>query len=139
VEKQTYVDVNIFVYWLGAHPEFGERSRVWIEGIREAGSGTFLTSAITIYELCIIISGLTGRSLRDQELIKGIVEPMNALRGLKINAMHDEDLKNAFHLMNDYNLDYEDALHLSNALRSGADKILTNDKDFNGTPLRPVF
>ena len=46
---------------------------------------------------------------------------------------------NAIELMKKYMLDLEDALHLSAALRVGARGIVSNDTDFDGTPLTRVF
>lgn len=36
-------------------------------------------------------------------------------------------------------LDYEDALHLATALRNKAREIVSNDKDFDRTPLKRKF
>ena len=29
-----YLDVNIFVYWLGKHPKFGETAYKWIKKLK---------------------------------------------------------------------------------------------------------
>jgi len=42
-------------------------------------------------------------------------------------------------LMKGYSLDYEDAIHLATALRSRAKEIISNDEDFNRTPLKRRF
>ena len=57
VEKK-YVDVNVFAYWLGAHPEFGTRAREWVESINEAKHGEYITSTLTLYELAVIMAML---------------------------------------------------------------------------------
>jgi predicted nucleic acid-binding protein len=41
--------------------------------------------------------------------------------------------------MKEYNLDYEDSIHLAVALRTGAQEIVSNDKDFESTPLRRIM
>ena len=41
--------------------------------------------------------------------------------------------------MKAYDIDYEDALHLATALRVGAKEIVSNDKDFDKTPLTRVL
>jgi predicted nucleic acid-binding protein len=56
--------------------------------------------------------GLIGRSLKDQELVD---------------------------LMKEYGLDYEDDLHLAVALRNKAKEIISNDQDFDRTPLKRRF
>lgn len=50
-----------------------------------------------------------------------------------------EDVVQATNLMVEYSLNYEDALHLAIALRNGAKEILSNDKDFDETPLKREF
>jgi len=41
--------------------------------------------------------------------------------------------------MKEYDLDYEDALHLATALRNNVKKIISNDQDFDKTPLKRTF
>jgi len=41
--------------------------------------------------------------------------------------------------MEEYGIDYEDALHLTVALRKGAKEITSNDEDFDKTPLTRTF
>jgi predicted nucleic acid-binding protein len=41
--------------------------------------------------------------------------------------------------MKEYGLDYEDALHLAAALRSKVREIISNDQDFDKTPLKRRF
>ncbi|MCC6024602.1 MAG: PIN domain-containing protein [Thaumarchaeota archaeon] len=41
--------------------------------------------------------------------------------------------------MKEYGLDYEDALHLAVALRNKAEEIISNDQDFDRTPLKRRF
>jgi predicted nucleic acid-binding protein len=41
--------------------------------------------------------------------------------------------------MIEYELDYEDALHLAAALKSKAKEIIFNDQDFDKTPLKRRF
>jgi len=49
------------------------------------------------------------------------------------------DIKKALTLMKDYNLDYEDALHLAVAIKCEVKEIISNDKDFDRTPLKRKF
>jgi len=46
---------------------------------------------------------------------------------------------NALNFMEKYDLDYEDSLHLATAIRMGINKIISNDKDFDKTPLKRKF
>lgn len=138
VEKK-YVDVNVFIYWLANHPEYGEKAREWIRRIKDSRRGAYITSALTIYELIVILAGLAGKNMRDRKLVKTIVESTTMLPGLEIVVLRQEDHIKALELLEKYNIDYEDAIHLATALRSKATIILSNDKDFDKAPLKRIF
>lgn len=136
VERKVYVDVNVFVYWLGAHPEHGESALQWIRKMEAAPRGTYTTSALTLYQLPVIISGLTGKTLKDADMVVATLEPVTSLSGLTIEPLRLEDTTNALKLMRAHSLDYEDALHLATAQRAGAKTIISNDQDFDKAPLK---
>ena len=135
----SYVDVNIFVYWLGNHPLLGKTAYEWIKKIEIAPKGEYITSSLTLYETLVIIAGLTGRSLKDKRLVEDIINAMTHLKGLLIDSLTPEDLIQAVELMKEYGIDYEDSIHLTVALRKGAKEIVSNDKDFDSTRLRRNF
>ncbi|MEM4297219.1 MAG: type II toxin-antitoxin system VapC family toxin [Nitrososphaerota archaeon] len=139
VEPEGYIDINIFVYWLGSHPTFGKASYEWIKKIEEAPRGKYVTSALTLYQTIVIIAGLTGKNLKDQELVEEVLNPLESLSGLRIIPLTVEDVTRAAKLMKEYSLDYEDAIHLATALRSKAKEIISNDKDFDRTTLKRRF
>ncbi|MCS7364990.1 MAG: type II toxin-antitoxin system VapC family toxin [archaeon GB-1867-035] len=136
VENPIYIDTNIFVYWLGKHPILGEVAYKWIKRIEESPRGRYVTSSLTLYEVLVIIAGLIGRSLKDKALIKEVINSIINLKGLVIEPLKSEDFIRALNLMEKYNLDYEDALHLSVAIRVDAKEIISNDEDFDKTPLK---
>ena len=139
VERARYVDVNVFVYWLGGHPVYGERSYEWIRRIEAATPREYLTSSLTVYETLVVLAGLTGRKLSDQEFVQDVVEAFTRLRGLRIVPLRGEDLIRAVQLMEEYQVDYEDALHLAVALRAGVIAVVSNDEDWERTPIPRVF
>ncbi|GBC73519.1 tRNA(fMet)-specific endonuclease VapC [archaeon HR04] len=139
VNPEGYVDINIFVYWLGNHPTFGRTSYEWIRRIEGAPRGKYVTSALTLYEIMVIIGGLTGKTLKDQELVEGVINSIEGLAGLRIMQLTVEDVTNATKLMKEYRIDYEDAIHLAAALRSRAREMISNDEDFDRTPLKRIF
>lgn len=87
----------------------------------------------------MIIAGLTGGSLKDRSIVEGVVDPITNLKGLIIESLTPEDLRQASELMREYDLDYEDSLHLATALRTRVKEIVSNDKDFDRTPLKRIF
>ncbi|MEM1570439.1 MAG: type II toxin-antitoxin system VapC family toxin [Candidatus Bathyarchaeia archaeon] len=139
VDAESYVDVNIFIYWLGKHPIFGEVTYEWIKRIAEGTRGKYVTSSLTLYETLVIIAGLTGRSLNDRQLVEDIVNSITSLKGLMIVKLEHEDYVQAVELMKEYEIDCEDSLHLATALKAGVKKIVSNDEDFDRTPLKRIF
>ena len=131
VENPTYVDVNIFIYWLGKHPEFGETAYKWVKKIENSQHGNYLTCTLTLYETLVIIAGLTGKSLKDKAFTEEIIAAITHIKSLVIEPLKTEDFTTAIALMDEYKLDYEDAVHLAVATRTGTQKILSNDKDFD--------
>ena len=139
VVPEAYVDVNVFVYWLGGHPRFGETARRWVKRIERAPRGRYVTSSLTLYEVSVIIAGLSGRSLRDESLIRTVIGQISSLPGLSVLPLTEGDCVRAASAVEEYDLDYEDALHLAVALRSGTKKIISNDQDYERTPLERIF
>jgi predicted nucleic acid-binding protein len=139
VDPESYVDINIFIYWLGNHPTFGKPAYEWVKKIEEAPRGKYVTSSLTLYQTLVIIAGLTGRSLKDKPLVEEVVNSITSLPGLVITQLTTEDITKAVSLMKEYDLDYEDALHLTTALRNSVKEVISNDQDFDKTPLRRTF
>ncbi len=136
METTRYIDVNIFVYWLGKHPKFGEAAYKWIQRIESSARKEYVTSSLTIYETLVIIAGLAGKNLKDNAFVEEVTNSLTRMKGLTIEPLKQEDFTSATDLMSDYKIDYEDALHLAVATRIGAQEIISNDKDFNTTPIK---
>jgi predicted nucleic acid-binding protein len=139
VDTESYIDTNIFIYWLGNHPTFGIKAYQWIKKVEEAPRGKYVTSSLTIYQTLVIMAGLTGKNLKDQKLAEEITRSTIGLPGLTIIPLTQKDMTQATSLMREYELDYEDALHLTAALKSKAKEIISNDQDFDKTPLKRRF
>jgi predicted nucleic acid-binding protein len=136
VVTQSYGDINIFVYWLGNHPKYGETAKKWIKKIENAQRGEYVTSSLTLYETLIIIAGLAGKNLKDKEFTEDVINSMTHIKGLAIEPLKPDDFTKAVDLMETYKLDYEDSLHLAVAIRVNAQEILSNDKDFDVAPIK---
>jgi uncharacterized protein len=136
METSRYVDVNIFIYWLGKHPKYGETARIWIQKIESTTHKEYFTSSLTIYEVLVIMAGLTGRNLKDKAFVEEVTNSLTRMKGLTIEPLKAEDLIVAIDLMGSNQIDYEDALHLAVATRIGAGEIISNDKDFNTTHIK---
>jgi len=137
--EKSYVDVNVFVYWLGGHPVYGAAAKKWVDAMANPPRGRFATSALTVYEAAVILAGLAGRSLGDVELARTLVAAFAELKGLEIAPLEEHDFRRAVELMEEYGLDLEDALHLAALQRLGARRIISNDSDFDRAPVARVF
>jgi predicted nucleic acid-binding protein len=136
VETTRYVDVNIFVYWLGKHPKFGETAHSWVQKIENSARKEYVTSSLTIYEVLVIMAGLAGKNLKDKAFVEEVTNSLTRIKGLTIEPLKPEDFTAATKLMGNYKIDYEDALQLAVATRIGAQEIISNDKDFSTTPIK---
>lgn len=136
---QYYVDVNIFVYWLGKHPVFGETAYSWIQKIENSSPREYVTSSLTVYETIVVLAGLLGKNLKDKAFVQQATSSLTRIKGLAIEPLKPEDIVNAAELMNDTKLDYEDAIHLAVATRTGAKEIITNDRRFNAANIKRAF
>ena len=135
-KSRYYLDVNVFVYWLGNHPKYGQIALEWIRKMETSPRGEYVTSALTLYETLVIIGGLAGKNLKDKDFVHQVVNSITRIKGLVIEPLRSEDYKEAANLMNEYKLDYEDSLHLAVAIRTGAKEIISNDKDFDATQIK---
>jgi uncharacterized protein len=136
---RSYVDVNVFVYWLGKHPTFGETAYNWIQKITNSSSKEYVTCSLTMYEALYTLAGIAGTNLKNRLFVQQIMTSLTQIKGLTLEPLKPEDLTSAAELMNTNKLDYEDALHLAVAIRTGAKTIITNDKRFNANNIKRVF
>ncbi len=131
---RRYYDVNVFVYWLGGHPEHGERAKKWI---REAEGGKVYISSLTPYEVAVVLASIADKTIKDTSFVREVLEAIGSIRGLRIVSLTWNDYVKAARFVDSYDL--EDALHLAVALRMKVDEIVSNDRDFDRGPLRRVF
>lgn len=104
--------------------------------IETSPRGEYVTSSLTLYEALVIIAGLTGKNLKEKTFTEKVVNSITGIKGLIIEPLKPEDFTQALDLMNVCKLDYEDSIHLAVAIRTGAQEIVTNDKDFETTLIK---
>ena len=136
VENPRYVDVNIFIYWLGNNPKHTPTAQKWIKKIENSPRGTYITSSLTLYETIVVLGGLTGKNLKDKDFVTQIINAITQLKGLTVEPLKQQDFEKAVNLMQECELDYEDSLHLAVAIRTKAQEILSNDKDFDTAQIK---
>jgi predicted nucleic acid-binding protein len=138
-QTKRYVDVNVFIYWLANHPTFGQTAHKWINQIECSPRGNYVTSSLSLYQALVILAGLTDKTLKDSDFVESITKAIIGIKGLLIEPLTTEDSTKALDAMDEYGLDYEDALHLAIALRTGANEVISNDKHFNATPIKRQY
>jgi len=139
VGPEAYLDVNVFVYWLGGHPSYGAQAHRWINTVENSVGERYATSALSLYQILVVMAGLAGETMKDAGFVEKVQEAITGLRGLKIVPLTSMHFSKALDLMQAYSIDYEDALHLAVAMDEGFDKIVSDDNDFDKTPLKRVF
>jgi predicted nucleic acid-binding protein len=139
VDPEAYLDVNVFVYWLGAHPSYGAQAHRWISTVENSAGVRYATSALSLYQVLVVMAGLAGETMRDAGFVAKVQEAIMGLPGLRIVPLTSMHFSRALNLMRIYGVDYEDAFHLAVAMDEGFDKIVSNDDDFDKTPLKRVF
>lgn len=85
------------------------------------------------------MAGLAGKNLKDTAFVEEATNSLTHIKGLTIEPLKPEYLTNAADLVSAYKIDCEDALHLATATRIKAQQIITNDKDFSTTPIKPTI
>jgi predicted nucleic acid-binding protein len=83
-----------------------------------------------------MLTPIKGQKRTDKSFVEEVVNSITHIKGLAIEPLEPEDFAQALDLMNDCKLDYEDAIHLAVATRTGAQEVVSNDKDFDATPIR---
>jgi len=121
-----FVDTNIFVYVLEAHPTYGEISKKILERIEKGERA--LTSAIVLAEIAWVLEAM-GR----QSYIKPALEKILSYESLTIKEITAEDLVEGSLCMRDYKVDFNDGVNLAIMEREGIKEIYTNDKKHLGS------
>lgn len=126
-DRGKFVDTNIFLYVIQAHPEFGGRSKQILENI-DQGEDRALTSMINLAEVCWWLeSHQRSSEIRDQ------IRLITSILNLEIIPLSLHDFLSAAELVQEYPIDFNDCLCLAVMQRMKIDTIYSNDTGFNKT------
>ncbi len=120
-----YVDSNLFIYAALNDDEKGEKARDHIKDIRK-GNDVAFTSVLTFDEVFWMVKREKGEE-NALEAGRAILE----MKNLQFVDVDTSLLWNAYKLIEEHGLDPRDSIHLACALDQDADKMISEDDDFD--------
>ena len=120
-----FIDTNIFIYALTAHPQFGKTAKNILERIQNGESA--ITSTLVLCEVAWVLEAM-GR----QSDINPSLEKIMSYKALKIVSFNEDDLLMGTNNMRTENLDFNDGVNLALMMRLGVSEIYSNDQKHFG-------
>ena len=120
-----FVDTNIFIYTLTAHPRFGKTSKDILERIEKGEAA--ITSTLVLCEVAWVLEAM-GR----QGDIKPTLEKIMSYPTLEIVDYAQDDLLIGANNMATENIDFNDGVNLALMLRTGVCEVYSNDQKHLG-------
>ncbi len=120
--KTVLLDTVVLIYFLENNPKFGRAARNQLERI-ESGSINGIISTLLFTELLV-----RPFSINDQQAVSGVVTRLSNFHNLTICDVDRQTGITAARLRAKFAIRTPDAIHAATALESGADGILTNDR-----------
>jgi predicted nucleic acid-binding protein len=120
-----FVDTNVFIYALTAHPRFGEVARSILERIEEGESA--MTSTLVLCEVAWVLEAM-GR----QGDIKRTLEKILSYRSLDVVDLSSDDLLVGANNMTSQGVDFNDGVNLALMMRLGVSEAYSNDQKHLG-------
>jgi predicted nucleic acid-binding protein len=120
-----FVDTNVFIYALTAHPRFGENARRILERIE--GGEAAVTSTLVLCEVAWVLEAM-GR----QGDIKSTLEKVLSYRTLEVVEFSGDDLLMGANNMAIHNVDFNDGVNAAIMMRLGVSEAYSNDNKHLG-------
>jgi len=120
-----FVDANVFIYTLTAHPRFGKVARSILERIEEGESA--VTSTLVLCEVAWVLEAM-GR----QGDIKPTLEKILSYRSLEVVDLSSDDLLMGANNMSSQGIDFNDGVNFVLMMRLGISEVYSNDQKHLG-------
>jgi predicted nucleic acid-binding protein len=120
-----FVDTNIFIYTLTAHPRFGKIAKNILERIQKGEKA--ITSTLVLCEVAWVLEAM-GR----QGDIKPTLEKIMSYRTLEIVSYVPDDLLVGVNNMATENIDFNDGVNLALMMRLDVSEVYSNDQKYMG-------
>ena len=115
-----FVDTNVFIYSVTAHPRFGEAARRILERIE--GGEAAMTSTLVLCEVAWVLEAM-GR----QGDIKSTLEKILSYKSLEVVEFSGDDLLIGANNMVVHNVDFNDGVNVAMMMRMGVSEAYSND------------
>ena len=115
-----FVDTNVFIYAVTAHPRFGEAARRILERIE--GGEAAMTSTLVLCEVAWVLE-VMGR----QGDIKSTLEKILSYKSLEVVEFSGDDLLMGVNNMVINNVDFNDGVNVAIMMRMGVSEAYSND------------
>ena len=122
---KRFVDTNVFIYTITAHPRFGKISKKILERIEEGEVA--LTSTLVLCEVAWVLEAM-GR----QGDIKPTLEKILSYQTLKVLDFNEDDLLIGVNNMSTEQIDFNDGVNLALMMRLGILEVYSNDQKHLG-------
>lgn len=120
-----FVDANVFIYTLTAHPRFGEVARSILDRIEEGESA--VTSTLVLCEVAWVLEAM-GR----QGDIQPTLEKISSYKSLEVVEFGRDDLLMGANNMAAQGVDFNDGVNLALMMRLGISEVYSNDQKHLG-------
>lgn len=120
-----FVDTNVFIYALTAHPRFGKIAKNILERI-EGGEAT-MTSTLVLCEISWVLEAM-GK----QGDVKPTLEKILSYENLEVVDFSGDDLLIGANNMVAQGVDFNDGVNLALMMRRGVSEVYSNDQKHLG-------
>ena len=120
-----FIDTNIFIYALTAHPSFGQTAKRILERLESGEEAT--TSTLVLCEIAWVLEAM-GK----QGSIESTLEKILSYNSLKTIEITSDDMLMGANNMAAYNVDFNDGVNIALMMRLGISEIYSNDRKHLG-------
>jgi predicted nucleic acid-binding protein len=120
-----FIDSNVFIYALTAHPHFGKTAKNILERIEKGEAA--ITSTLVLCEIAWVLEAM-GR----QGDIKPTLEKILSYKTLEVVDFNEDDLLMGASNMATENIDFNDGVNLALMMRLGVSEVYSNDQKHLG-------
>ncbi|MCL4430037.1 MAG: type II toxin-antitoxin system VapC family toxin [Chloroflexi bacterium] len=120
-----FIDTNIFIYALTAHPTFGQTAKRILERLEKGEEA--VTSTLVLFEISWVLEAM-GK----QGDIKPTLEKILSYKALKTVEVTPDDLLMGAENMAEYGVDFNDGVNVALMMRLGICEVYSNDKKHLG-------